>query len=231
MNADNRDAQSQSVANTEEPVALNQATVLNRDGLWKQNPAIVQLLGLCPVLAVSNNLANALSLGVATLLVLVLTSATVSLLRHHIPPAIRNPVFILIIASVVTCVDLAINAFFHELYLILGIFIPLITTNCIVLARAEAFASKQNTFASMFDGAMMGLGLLTVLCALGFVRELLGQGTMFAQFDLLLGASAQAWQMTVPIEGYQFLFMLLPAGAFLTLAFFAAYFQWVEQKR
>jgi electron transport complex protein RnfE len=207
-----------------------QAMVLNYDGLWKQNPAIVQLLGLCPVLAVSNNLANAFSLGIATLLVLMLTSGLVASLRHRIPPAIRNPVFILIIASVVTCVDLAINAFFHELYLILGIFIPLITTNCIVLARAEAFASKQNTLSSLFDGMMMGLGLLAVLCALGFVRELLGQGTVFAHFDLLFGDTAKAWAFGIPIDGYQFLLMLLPAGAFLTLAFFAAYFQLMNQK-
>lgn len=195
---------------------------ISRKGLWQQNPGLVQLLGLCPVLAISNNVVNALALGLATTLVTALSSAAVSSVRHWVPGDIRNPVFIMIIASLVTCVDLAMNAWLHELYLVLGIFIPLITTNCIVMARAEAFASRQPVREAAWDGAMMGLGLTGVLVALGALRELLGKGTLLAGADKLLGPAGQ--QLTLHLAGpdYQFLLMLLPPGAFLGLALLIA---------
>ena len=195
---------------------------ISRKGLWQQNPGLVQLLGLCPVLAISNNVVNALALGLATTLVTALSSATVSSVRHWVPHDIRNPVFIMIIASLVTCVDLAMNAWLHELYLVLGIFIPLITTNCIVMARAEAFASRQPVREAAWDGAMMGLGLTGVLVALGALRELLGKGTLLAGADKLLGPIGQ--QLTLHLAGpdYQFLLLMLPPGAFLGLALLIA---------
>jgi len=193
-----------------------------RKGLWQQNPGLVQLLGLCPVLAISNNVVNALALGLATTLVTALSSATVSSVRHWVPADIRNPVFIMIIASLVTCVDLAINAWLHELYLVLGIFIPLITTNCIVMARAEAFASRQPVREAAWDGAMMGLGLTGVLVALGALRELLGKGMLLAGADKLFGPAGQHLSLQLAGPDYQFLLMLLPPGDFLGLALLIA---------
>jgi electron transport complex protein RnfE len=152
---------------------------ITRNGLWKQNPILVQVLGLCPTLAITTSLINSFSLGLATTFVMAMSNFAVSALRSFIPYEIRIPVFILIIAALVTVVDLAMNAWLHDLYLILGIFIPLIVTNCIVLARVEAFAAKNPVAASTLDGAMMGIGLTVVLSTLGIVRELIGQGTLF----------------------------------------------------
>ncbi|TCP14510.1 electron transport complex protein RnfE [Crenobacter luteus] len=190
------------------------------DGLWKQNPGLVQLLGLCPVLAVSSTAVNGMALGLATTLVTALSGAAVAAVRHYIPNEIRNPVFILIIAALVTCVDLTMNAYLHALYGVLGIFIPLITTNCIVLARAEAFASKNPAREAAFDGLTMGLGLTLVLAALGALRELFGRGTLFSGAELLFGEPGRALTLhLVPAEAnYQFLLALLPPGAFIGLA-------------
>ena len=144
------------------------------NGLWKQNPGIVQILGMCPTLAITNTVVNALSLGLATAFVMAMSNGGVAMVRNLIPHPVRIPVFILIIAVLVTVVQLAMNAWMHPLYLVLGIFIPLIVTNCIVLARVEAFASKRSTLHSVLDGAVMGLGLTAVLVALGAIREMLG---------------------------------------------------------
>jgi len=194
------------------------------NGLWKQNPGVVQLLGLCPVLAISTNVINGVSLGLATALVMALASAAVAALRHFIPNEIRNPIFILIIAALVTCVDLLMNAYVHPLYLVLGIFIPLITTNCIVLARAEAFASKNPVRESALDGLMMGLGLTLVLAILGAVRELIGRGTLFAGAELVFGDIGRMMVLhVIPAElNYQFLLAILPPGAFFALGFLIA---------
>ena len=162
---------------------MNSYPDIIRDGLWRNNVGLVQLLGLCPLLAVTGTFINGLGLGLATLLTLVASNVTVSLIRSLVRPEVRIPVFVLVIASFVTAVELAMNAWFHELYNILGIFIPLIVTNCSIIARAESFASKNNVFDSALDGFMMGLGFLIVLTLLGMLREIIGFGTLLAQAD------------------------------------------------
>lgn len=155
----------------------NRTLMLN--GMWNNNPALVQLLGLCPLLAVSSTVTNALGLGIATLLVLVGSNVTVSLVRDYVPKEVRIPVFVMIIASLVTCVQLLMNAYAYGLYLSLGIFIPLIVTNCIIIGRAEAFASKNDVLPAALDGFWMGLGMTSVLVVLGSLREIIGNGTLF----------------------------------------------------
>ncbi len=199
---------------------------LFRNGLVKQNTGLVQLLGLCPLLAISNTLVNALSLGLATMLVMATASSAVSGVRHFVPHEIRIPVFVLIIAALVTVIDLAMNAFVHPLYLVLGIFIPLITTNCIVLARADAFASKNRPLHSVIDAIAMGLGLTLVLVVLGAIREVAGQGTLFSGIDLVFGAEAKRFVVHV-LPNYQgFLLAILPPGAFLALGLLIAANNW-----
>jgi electron transport complex protein RnfE len=193
-----------------------------KDGLWSNNPGLVQLLGLCPLLAVSNTTVNALGLGLATLLVLLMSNIVVSLIRVWLRPEIRLPVFVLVIASLVTTVELLMNAFFHELHRILGIFIPLIVTNCAILGRAEAFASKNNVLRAALDGLMMGLGFTLVLIVLGALRELLGQGTLLSQAQLLFGEPARHWTLHLGSGYHGFLLALLPPGAFITLGFLLA---------
>ena len=188
---------------------------LSHNGLWKNNPALVQLLGLCPLLAVSGTLVNALGLGLATMMVLVLSNAAVSLIRHAVNDAIRLPAFVMIIASFVTCVELLMKAYAYELYQILGIFIPLIITNCAILGRADAYASKNSLLPAVTDGFMMGAGFALVLVVLGVTRELLGQGTLLANMDLLFGASAASWQIGPPQDYPGFLVAVLPPGAFI----------------
>ena len=184
-------------------------------GLWSNNPALVQLLGLCPLLAVSTNIANALGLGLATLFVLVVSNVAVSLVRGLVSNAIRLPVFVLIIASAVTCTELLMQAYTFELYQVLGIFLPLITTNCAILGRAEAFASKNGIIPAAYDGLMMGLGFALVLVALGAIRELLGTGILFADMQLLFGAQAETWRWVVFDDYQPFLLAVLPPGAFI----------------
>lgn len=198
------------------------------NGLWKQNSGLVQLLGMCPLLAMSTSIVNAAGLGIATVLVMALSNFAVSILRGLIPYEIRIPVFILIIAALVTMVDLAMNAWMHDLYLVLGIFIPLIVTNCIVLARVEAFAAKNAVLASTLDGAMMGLGLTLVLVALGTVRELIGQGTLFSGIEMIF-PGAQAWQI-LPEDYPGFLIAILPPGAFITLGLMIAGRNWIDHR-
>lgn len=199
---------------------------LFHNGLVKQNTGLVQLLGLCPLLAISNNVINALSLGLATVLVMAASSGAVSGVRHFVPNEIRIPVFVLIIAALVTVIDLAMNAFVHPLYLVLGIFIPLITTNCIVLARADAFAAKNHPLHSVVDAIAMGLGLTLVLVVLGAIRELAGQGTLLSGIDLVFGEDAKQFVLHV-LPGYEgFLLAILPPGAFIALGLLIAANNW-----
>jgi electron transport complex protein RnfE len=192
------------------------------NGLWKNNPGLVQLLGLCPLLGTSNSTVNALGLGLATALVLACSNAAVSLVRNAVTPAVRLPAFVMIIAALTTCIELLMQAFTYELYQILGIFIPLITTNCIILGRAEAFAAKNNVARASFDGLMMGIGFGLVLVAIGAVRELFGTGALFANMHLLFGPLAADWQITF-IQDYKgFLLAILPPGAFIVLGLLIA---------
>ncbi|MCG5534867.1 electron transport complex subunit E [Ectothiorhodospira mobilis] len=192
------------------------------DGFWYNNPGLVQLLGLCPLLAISGTVVNALGLGLATTLTLVASNLSVSAIRNWVRPEIRIPVYVLIIASVVTAIELAMNAYFHELYLILGIFIPLIVTNCAIIGRAEAFASKNPMPRALVDALAMGLGFTAVLVALGGLREALGQGTLFAQAHLMFGDMARGLTLTL-VEDYRgFLLAVLPPGAFIGLGLLLA---------
>ncbi len=186
----------------------NRTLMLN--GMWNNNPALVQLLGLCPLLAVSSTVTNALGLGIATLLVLVGSNVTVSLVRDYVPKEVRIPVFVMIIASLVTCVQLLMNAYAYGLYLSLGIFIPLIVTNCIIIGRAEAFASKNDVLPAALDGFWMGLGMTSVLVVLGSLREIIGNGTLFDGADLLLGEWAKVLRIEVFHFDSAFLLALLP---------------------
>ncbi len=204
------------------PTPQNTTVKIALDGLWNNNPALVQLLGLCPLLGVSSSVVNALGLGIATMLVVMGSNVAVSLIRHQVNDAIRLPVFVMIIASFTTCIELLMQAYTYELYRILGIFIPLIVTNCIILGRADAFASKNPVLPAAFDGLMMGLGFAVVLLLLGALRELIGQGTLFAGMELLLGPVASNWTITVIPDYKQFLFAILPPGAFVFMGFLIA---------
>lgn len=188
---------------------------ITRTGLWSNNPALVQLLGLCPLLAVSGSVVNALGLALATLLVLVGSNLAVSLIRNAVTEAIKLPAFVMIIAAFTTCTELLMQAFTYELYQILGIFIPLIVTNCVILGRADAFASKNRVMPSIYDGLMMGLGFGAVLVVIGAVREVLGQGTLFADMHLLLGEGVNLTLHLFGNEYPNFLVAVLPPGAFI----------------
>lgn len=201
-----------------------------REGLWSNNPALVQLLGLCPLLAVTATLINGLTLGLATLLVLLGANTAVSLVRHQVRPEIRIAVFILIIASLVTAVELVMSAFFHELYRVLGIFVPLIVTNCAILGRAEAFASRNPPGLAALDGLMMGLGFCAVLVTLGGLREVLGHGTLFRGADLLFGPWAVALEIRLMPFDEGLLLALLPPGAFIGLGLLLALKNWCDQR-
>lgn len=199
-------------------------------GLWKNNPGLVQLLGLCPLLAVTATVTNALGLGLATLLVLVCSNATVSAIRHWVPKEIRIPIFVLIIAAFVTCVQLLMNAFTYGVYQSLGIFLPLIVTNCAIIGRAEAYASKNPISQASFDGLMMGLGFALVLLLLGAIREVLGQGTLFDGAHLLLGDWAKVLRIEVMHLDSQFLLAILPPGAFIAMGFIIALKNVIDDK-
>ena len=192
------------------------------DGLWNNNPATVQILGLCPLLAVTGTVVNALGLGLATLVVLMGSNGAVSLIRGYVTDAVRLPAFVMIIAALVTVIEMLMRAFTFELYEILGIFIPLIVTNCTVLGRADAFASKNPVLPSLLDGFMMGAGFLVILVILGGMRELIGQGTLFDNMQLLLGPVASNWRLEVISDYPGFLFAVLPPGAFIGLGLIIA---------
>lgn len=199
------------------------------DGLWRQNSGLVQLLGMCPVLAMSTSIVNGVGLGIATALVMAFSNGAVALVRNLIPNEIRIPIFILIIAVLVTMVEILMNVYLHGLYLVLGIFIPLIVTNCLVLARVEAFAAKTGVAASMLDGFMMGFGLTLVLGVLGGMREFIGSGTLLSGIELVI-PGARAWQVLG--QDYPgFLLAILPPGAFLGLGSLIAAKTWLDDRR
>jgi electron transport complex protein RnfE len=188
-----------------------------KDGVWTQNTGFVALLGLCPLLATSNSVVNGLGLGLATLLVLLISNVAISLIRHLVRPEVRIPVFVLVIACVVTAVELAMHAFLPGLYTVLGIFIPLIVTNCCVIGRAEAFAFKHGVAKSAVDGIATGLGFLLALVLLGAVREVIGQGTLFGQAELLFGEWGRHLTLQLVDDYRGFLLAILPPGAFIGL--------------
>jgi Na+-translocating ferredoxin:NAD+ oxidoreductase subunit E len=200
-------------------------------GLWKNNPALVQLLGLCPLLAVSNTAINGIGLALATLFVLILSNTLVSVAKQYIDDAIRIPLFVVLIASLVSAIELLMNAFTHELYLSLGIFIPLIVTNCAIIGRAEAFASKQPVFMAFLDGLFQGLGFGLVLILLGMIRELIGMGTIFSGAHHLFGLVAIDWQITIFDAESPMLLAILPPGAFIILGLLIALKNLVQQSQ
>lgn len=198
------------------------------NGIWKQNTSLVQLLGLCPLLATSTTFINGVSLATATILVMAMASGVVASVRSFIPHEIRIPIFILIIASLVTVVDLAMNAWLHQLYLVLGIFIPLIVVNCIVLARVEAFAAKNTPLVAAWDGAMMGVGMVLAIALLGGLREFIGTGALFSGIDMLIPGT-HALQI-LPENYPGFLVAILPPGAFLVLGCLIAWRNWLDAR-
>ncbi|WP_221077118.1 electron transport complex subunit E [Agarivorans aestuarii] len=199
-------------------------------GLWKNNPGLVQLLGLCPLLAVTSTVTNALGLGVATMLVLIASNTTVSLIRKWVAKEIRIPVFVMVIASFVTCIQLLMNAYTYGLYQNLGIFIPLIVTNCIIIGRAEAFAARNSVKPAAFDGLMMGLGFGLVLVVVGAIRELLGNGSFFYGIELLLGEWSSFLYVQIVDFNEHFLVAILPPGAFLVMGFIIALKNVIDNK-
>ncbi|MCK4951341.1 MAG: electron transport complex subunit E [Gammaproteobacteria bacterium] len=203
-------------------MSTNKIHNIVQDGFWTNNPALVQLLGLCPLLAVTATVVNGLGLGIATTLVLIGSNVTVSLIRNLVRNEIRIPVFVLVIASFVTAIELAMNAFFHDLYRILGIFIPLIVTNCAIIGRAESFASKNSVTRSFVDATSMGLGFTAVLVVLGGLREAIGFGTLFSQAHLMFGEAARDLTITLGEDYPGFLLAILPPGAFIGLGLLIA---------
>ncbi len=201
------------------------------NGMWKNNPVLVQLLGLCPLLAVSSSVSNALGLGLATMFVLVGSNVVVSLVRHYVPKEVRLPVFMMVISALVTCVQILMNAFTYELYLSLGIFIPLIVTNCIIIGRAEAFAAKNPVVPAAIDGFWMSMGMTSVLVVLGAIREILGNGTLFDGADLLLGQWASVLRIELFSVDSNFLLALLPPGAFIAVGFLIAAKNWSDHRQ
>ncbi|MBU0654221.1 MAG: electron transport complex subunit E [Gammaproteobacteria bacterium] len=199
-------------------------------GLWRNNPGLVQLLGLCPLMAVTTNFVNGLGLGLATIIALVASNLAISLVRNYIREEIRIPAFVLIIAGNVTLIEMLMKAYFHELYNILGIFIPLIVTNCIVIGRSEAYASKNPPAHAGYDSLMMGVGFLLVLVVLGGMRELVANGTLFAQAHLMFGEAARGMTITLGEDFKGLLLAALPPGAFLGLGFLVALKNWIDKR-
>jgi len=210
---------------------MNDYIKIAKNGLWTNNQALVALLGLCPLLAVTNNIVNAIGLGLATTFVLVASNVTVSIFRNQISKEVRIPIFVLLIASFVTIVELLMQSYFYDLYLILGIFVPLIVTNCAILARAEAFASKNSWGKSALDGLMMGIGFSLILILLGAMRELIGSGTLFDQSSLILGSLGDTLSVTVFNDYQGTLLAVLPPGAFIGLGLIVAVKNYFDLKK
>ncbi|MEE4293717.1 MAG: electron transport complex subunit E [Xanthomonadales bacterium] len=204
--------------------------VIFRDAFWHRNTGLVVLLGLCPLLAVSGTVVNAVGLGLATTLTLLCSNLAVSSLRALLRPEIRIPAFVLIIASAVTVIQLLMQAWFHDLYRVLGIFIPLIVTNCAIIGRAEAFASRNPPLAAAVDGLGTGLGFCLALVLLGALREITGYGTLFRQAALMLGEAGQSLQLTLIPEHPGFLLAILPPGAFIGLGLLIAGRNWLDAR-
>lgn len=195
---------------------------ITKDGLWDNNAGFVQLLGLCPLLAVSGTVVNALGMALATTLVLVMSNVTISAIRNSVSDEIRIPVFVMVIAAFVTITQLLIQAFAFSLYQTLGLFIALITTNCAIIARAEAFAARNDIVRSGLDGIMMGVGFGLVLLAMGSVREITGNGSWFADAHLLFGEVARGWGVDFSEYYRGLLVAALPPGAFIVLGLLIA---------
>jgi len=193
-----------------------------KDGLWDNNVVFAQMLALCPTLAVTGSATNGLGMGLATTAVLLASNVLISAVRHLVSEEVRIPVYIVLIATLVTLVDMGLNAWAHELYKVLGLFIALIVVNCAILGRAESFASKSPVAESAADGLMMGLGFTAALVAIGGVREILGSGTLFANAHLLLGQSFAFLELTLIPEYRGYLLMILPPGGFLVVGFLLA---------
>jgi electron transport complex protein RnfE len=193
-----------------------------RNGLVDSNPGFVQLLGLCPLLAVSTSVASALGLGLATLAVLLVSNSLAALAGPWLPREVRLAVFVLVIAAAVTAVEITMQAWWPGLHAALGIFLPLIVTNCLVLARAESFAARESLPRALLDGLAMGCGFLLVLLALGAARELLGRGSLGADLELLFGQRAAGISWQVFPEAHGLLIALLPPGAFVLLGLMLA---------
>ena len=204
--------------------------VIFRDAFWHRNTGLVVLLGLCPLLAVSGTVVNAVGLGLATTLTLLCSNLAVSSLRGLLRPEIRIPAFVLIIASAVTVIQLLMQAWFHDLYRVLGIFIPLIVTNCAIIGRAKAFASRNPPLAAAVDGLGTGLGFCLALVLLGALREITGYGTLFRQAALMLGEAGQSLQLTLIPEHPGFLLAILPPGAFIGLGLLIAGRNWLDAR-
>ena len=200
------------------------------EGLWSNNQALVALLGLCPLLAVTNTTINGLGLGLATIAVLLGSNVTVSLIRNLVRPEVRLPVFVMVIASFVTIVELSMQAFFYELYKVLGIFIPLIVTNCAIIGRAEAYASKARLDGAIVDALAMGIGFALVLVALGAIREILGSGTLFSQAHLMFGEGARGFAINLGEDFKGALLAILPPGAFIGMGFLMALKNWIDTR-
>jgi Na+-translocating ferredoxin:NAD+ oxidoreductase subunit E len=203
---------------------------LAKDGLWSNNMVFAQMLALCPVMAVTGTATNGLGMGLATLFVLVGANLIISMIRHTISQAIRIPVYIVIIATLVTLTDMLINAFAYELYKVLGLFIALIVVNCAILGRAEAFASKNTVWDSLVDSILMGIGLTWALVAIGGFREIIGSGTLFANADLLLGPAFGFLEVTLIPDYKGFLIMILPPGGFIAVGFLLVLKRWIDQR-
>lgn len=193
-----------------------------KDSLWNKNPGLVQLLGLCPLLAVTSTAANALGLGIATIAVLTVSNFLISAVRHLLKAEVRIIIYVIIIASVVTCVQLCMQAYTAELYATLGLYISLIVTNCIIIARAEIFASRNSVLFSALDGFANGLGFTLVLLLIGGVREIIGQGTLFAGMEQLVGEAGSSMKITFFSADKGLLIAILPPGAFITLGMLVA---------
>jgi len=208
---------------------MTSTTQIIRQGLWQNNVGFAQLLGLCPILAVTSTLINGLGMGIATTIILAASNLTISSIRHLVPTEIRLPVFVLVIASFVTAIEMVMKAFYYDLYLMLGIYIPLIVTNCALVGRAEAFASKHPIHLALLDGLMMGIGFTLALVMLSSFRELVGYGTLFSQAHLLFGKIAENLTITV-FEHYRgFLLAILPPGAFFGLGLLIALKNVIDQ--
>ncbi len=210
---------------------MNTLPDIVRDGLWTNNVGLVQVLGICPLLAVTGTFINGLGLGLATLTTLVASNVTISLIRKLVRPEVRIPVFVLVIASIVTIIELSMSAWFYDLYKVLGIFIPLIVTNCSIIGRAEAFASKNTVGRSFLDGFSMGFGFLLVLVTLGTLREVIGHGTLFSQAHLMFGEAARSMTIHLVDSYHGFLLAVLPPGAFIGLGLLIALKNVIDKRR
>ncbi|MBN7820940.1 electron transport complex subunit E [Bowmanella yangjiangensis] len=209
---------------------MSELKTLSWQGLWKNNPALVQLLGLCPLLAVTGSFINGLGLGLATTAVLIGSNTTVSLVRNLVPNEVRIPIFVMVIAAFVTVIQLLMNAYTYNLYLALGIFIPLIVTNCAIIGRAEAYASKNPVGHAAFDGLMMGIGFTLVLVTLGALREILGNGTLFSGAETLFGDWALSLKLTLFVTEHKFLLAILPPGAFIGMGLLIALKNYLDKR-